>query len=242
MAKAPARRNTTAMTDAAAILAERLKKQSSKTGTVGGNKVSLRGRQFNTPDGNSARQLVGVVIEFNSRNTYYPDAYDSDNVGPPACYAIADDPKDLAPADDAPDPQATSCAVCPQNEFGSRGKGKACRNHRRLAIIPPDAVSDEDVLYIDLPPTSVRNWDQYVQKLDRNKHLPVQLQTEMSMDESVDYPKISFRPIGENTLVAEHSGLFDTADSILSQGYDFSGVETTKRVPVRRKVTKRRST
>jgi hypothetical protein len=67
------------------------------------------------------------------------------------------------------------------NEFGSAdngtGKGKACKNIRRLALISAkplteDSVSKGEVAYLKTPVTSVKNWAAYVRTLDALEHIP----------------------------------------------------------------------
>lgn len=54
------------------------------------------------------------------------------------------------------------------NERGERGKGKACKNGRRMVVI----VEGSDVPHvITLPPTSIKNFDAYITKL-RGKKTP----------------------------------------------------------------------
>ena len=56
-----------------------------------------------------------------------------------------------------PKPSGT-CATCPLNQWGSKGKGKACADKMRLYIM-----REGDVLpiLITLPPTSLANWRKY---------------------------------------------------------------------------------
>ncbi len=54
-----------------------------------------------------------------------------------------------------------NCTSCPFNEFGSDGDGKACKNMHRLYILPENS----PLPYIlTLPPTSIKNWKNYLGK------------------------------------------------------------------------------
>lgn len=111
-----------------------------------------------------------VVIAYAHENAYYEGKFDPNNPKPPVCYAINPEEENLMPHEKAEDAQAEGCADCPKNQWGSGegGKGKACKNIRRLALLPLDAAQDPtktataDVVYLKLPVMSVRNWAKYV--------------------------------------------------------------------------------
>lgn len=91
-------------------------------------------------------QMCVIVGAWCLENVYYEAAFDADNRTPPTCFAFCKDPSkkdDMGPdeeqlKDDVFDMQSEACADCPQNEWGSaeKGRGKACSNRRRLALIP----------------------------------------------------------------------------------------------------------
>jgi hypothetical protein len=103
-------------------------------------------------------------------------------------------------------PQHDECQGCPMNEWGSsdKGSGKACQNRVRLAVIQAgqflprpksrdfdlDLVDgttkegqehfrDADALTINLPVTSVKNWNEYVRKLAELGEAPYGVATRM---------------------------------------------------------------
>lgn len=85
-------------------------------------------------------EMAVVVVDSIHENVYYATQYDPDNPTPPTCFAFGRDDSDMAPHEvcvKAGTAQAPKCAKCPHNEFGTAnlGKGKACGNHRRLAMI-----------------------------------------------------------------------------------------------------------
>ena len=103
-------------------------------------------KKFQLPDGSKVEgPLDLVIVDFVSRNTFYEGTYDPNNITPPACFAIHPEPKQMAPSENSPIKQSDDCASCPMNQFGSSGKGKACKNGRMLAVLPPDADDREDV-------------------------------------------------------------------------------------------------
>lgn len=124
--------------------------------------------------------LIGVHA-----NLFYASDYDPDTPTVPTCYAFgdteADDPAEtMAPHEKAEDPQADACAGCPQNEWGTaeRGRGKACRNVRRIAVVPADAAESaeeldkSEVRMLQLPVTSVKFWSKYASRLASDMERP----------------------------------------------------------------------
>jgi hypothetical protein len=154
-----------------------------------GNWVSFQGGQLKVggnlqKDNRAEVVVIGSVFE----NQWYKDRYDPNNPTPPHCFALSESDEDLKPHEDSLSPQAPSCAECPKNQWGSDpngGKGKACKNVRRLALI-----SAHDLAHVDraefaiakLPVTSVKNWSTYaLQVANVLKLPPLGVKTEMSV-------------------------------------------------------------
>jgi len=129
-------------------------------------------------------KMVVVVLDSMIENVFYEGAYDADNPTPPVCYAFGREEEGLIPHADVTERQDTKeegCGTCEHNEWGSAdtGKGKACKNQRRLAIISagnvvngeaeiaeePEFYENGDLGFLKLPVTSVKGWSAYVKKL-----------------------------------------------------------------------------
>lgn len=126
-------------------------------------------------EGNS---LDVVVIGAVHLNEYYSKPYDPRRPAVPDCYAYSlkdpSDPKDpeadMAPSDDVEDQQNTICAECEKNVMGSAdvGRGKACKNVRRLLVVTEDALESAETLAeaeersLSVPVMSTFNWARYV--------------------------------------------------------------------------------
>ncbi|MFI5223676.1 MAG: hypothetical protein ACHQX3_05425 [Nitrospirales bacterium] len=131
-----------------------------------------------------------VVVHSAFENQIYKNKYDSNNPGQtPHCYAIAENEEDLKPHPDAAEPQADTCEVCPNNVWGSDpegGRGKACKNVRRLAMIAFDDMGDINkapVAMAKLPVTSVKNWSTYANQIANVLKLPpLAVITELSVE------------------------------------------------------------
>lgn len=138
-------------------------------------------------------QALAVVLDTFRVNTYFDGAYDPDVPQSPRCYAISRDGEQMAPHPTMQvdlsyfAPQNVTCTECPMNVFGSKGKGKACQNRRRLFMLAagrmggdgqwqifdkPNYYQAADVVQMSLPVTSVRNWSDYVHKLSTTVQRP----------------------------------------------------------------------
>lgn len=134
--------------------------------------------------GQEAEELSVIVLGANRSNMYWEEEFRSGVFTPPKCYAIAhpswkagEVEEKLAPPADLKTRQAESCAKCDWNAFGSarRGRGKACSNTVRLAMIPADAklVDKVEGAMLSVPPTSLRMWTQYARQIVDGLNRPV---------------------------------------------------------------------
>ena len=146
----------------------------------GGNFISVKSGQL-TYQGNTIKgnELDVVVLTSIHENCFYPGRFDPDNPQPPVCYAFGTDPKEMAPHPESAEPQHDQCDGCPMNEFetADNGKGKACKNIRRLSMIPGDPLNEEtvetaDVAYLKVPVTSVKGWASFVKTVATLDKLP----------------------------------------------------------------------
>lgn len=115
-------------------------------------------------------QLRCIIVGWAFENQYYVGRFDANNPSSPVCYAFGTDADEMVPHEKASDPQCGSCAECPYNEYESDpkgGKGKACKNVVRLALIAESDLEDLDkaeVVYLKVPVTSVKNFKYYAAK------------------------------------------------------------------------------
>jgi hypothetical protein len=117
-------------------------------------------------------KLDVIIIASTHANLYYEGEYDEKNPTNPVCYAYSEDGEDMAPHPKSQKPQNEDCASCPWNAWESDpkgGRGKACKNTRRLAMIPASTTVEDlptaELATMQLPVTSVKVWAQYVNKL-----------------------------------------------------------------------------
>ena len=195
------------------------------------NFIKCRTNQgFETPDGQYFEGSEGfecVIIDFATTHEYYDQEFSPSGKKPPACVALGYDIATLAPIPQSPDPQCTSCAMCPMNQWGSKGSGKACKNSRLLALLPP-VFDDEDPLMYVLKVTrgSLKFFDGYVQKLaTRYKTVPIGVVTRVTLNPNVTWSEQHFevvRPLEDHEFET-YMKRRDEAKSVLMTPPDLSG-------------------
>jgi len=153
----------------------------------GGQFFSIRGgilslNDVPMPD----NQMAVVVLDSIIENVFYEGDYDPNNVTPPTCFAFGRDEPKLAPHKavvEKGQAQHETCRGCPMNEWGSadKGRGKACSNRRRLALLSAgellpsgqlkgglydlDHFETSPPALMKLPVTSVKGYANYVKQL-----------------------------------------------------------------------------
>lgn len=179
-------------------LAKEAAEISKRVATPSGDRVRFNGnRTLTTPDGNEGEEIEVVVVEFVSSNLFYDGAFDRDNPQPPGCFAIGANPSLLTPSDNSPNKQADTCVSCPNNQFGSAGKGKACKNTRLLAVMPVAFDGEDPPIWImSVPPTSMKSFDAYVSALaSKHKTVPMGVVTRITLDQGVTYAAPRFNVV-----------------------------------------------
>lgn len=206
--------------------------------------ISLKGKKFSIGDEKVGYKddklglaircvIVATAFDF----TWYDRPYDPSNedFNPPACFAIGDEQNDLVPHEDSPIPQCSNCLDCPMNQFKSaaNGKGKACRNGRRLlvAYVNEDGSADlENLAILSLSPTALRGFSSYLKKVSEVKGLPIwSVVTILSFEQEQAYPQViatfdgalQHNRAGQASLI-EISQRLDEFQSSVSTPYDTS--------------------
>lgn len=151
----------------------------------GGNFFSFRGATLSYQDSPVPNnEMAVVIVDSIFENVYYEGRYDPENPAPPTCFAFAREESELQPhkvvvaADQAVN---SECESCPMNEWASAdtGRGKACRNTRRLAVINAGSLGDRgrfepadmdhlastEIAYMRLPVTSVKGYATFVKQV-----------------------------------------------------------------------------
>ena len=211
-----------------------------KTAPPGGNAIRVtQDKQFILPDGTKTPgPLQLVVVDFSSKNAFYERAFDPKAIAPPACFAIGSNPLKLVPSDNAPLKQAADCASCPMNAFGSDGDGKACKNTRVLAVLPPDADENTPMWILSTSATANKGFDGFVTSVARVFQMPpVGVITTVGFDSNVTYAKLVFSDPQPNPHVDIHFGRQEEAKAMLSVEPDVSQFKTA--TPAKKAVGRR---
>lgn len=157
-----------------------LQEQNSGSGTP---RFSIKGGVLKLNDNalpNS--EVVCVVLESIMENALYEGEYDPEDPAPPVCYAFGRADDEMGPHKDCAKPQAEDCEQCEHNQWGSaeKGRGKACKNRRKLAVIAAgvtdrngvftpfddaDQFATAEIAHFSLPPTAIKGWGGYVKQL-----------------------------------------------------------------------------
>lgn len=220
--------------------------------TTTGNAIGIRNSKFTYQSNVIGRELSCVVVDFVHSNTWYDTAFEPDNPQPPACQALSVDGDEMAPDKKSPNLQNETCDGCVQNAWGSAdvGRGKACAQQYKLAVLavkPGEDFSTCEMAILTLPPTSLKNWNKYVNGLDEVLNLPTSavltlftFETdaewpilEMKIDEKIKTP-------GEGMAILHRE---DEARKMLMTPPDFSGSAAPKKKTkkkARKKVSKKK--
>ena len=139
-----------------------------------------------------------VLIKANkgTSKVFYAKGYqEGSEAAKPDCFSNTGDRPD--PSVSAP--QAKSCAVCPNNQWGSKigdngGKGKACQDSVRMAIATPDLINDPYLLRV--PPASIKSLGEYGKMLAKRGVGYSMVVTKIGFDMESPTPKLTFKPTG----------------------------------------------
>ena len=177
--------------------------------------ISIKGKVFavvrdgervvlpNPKDPDSPATSIEVVLVKANKDkskVYYIEKYDpnsSDKAKKPDCYST----DGSHPAADAEHKQATSCAVCKWNAWGSavndKGvatKGKACQDSVRIAVVPNGTLNDPHLIRV--PPASISALGEYGQMLAKRGVAYNMVVTKISFDQEAESPKLMFKAMG----------------------------------------------
>lgn len=191
----------------AELMAKQAAEIQSKIGAPGGDRIVVQlDKKLKFPDGRVVDGTFdAVIVEFVSGNFFWKGKYDAKNIQPPVCFALGTDPKDLYPSENSSDLQSKDgCNHCPNNQFGSDGDSKACKNMRLVALLPPDADDDTPLAVLNVSPTATRPFDGFVDKIAKTfGKPPAAFVVEIGCDPKADYATLRFanpRPIDEDRV------------------------------------------
>ena len=147
------------------------------------------------------RHLDVVIVQAAPKisRTFYAGTYEEGANSAPTCWSADGDTPDAS----IDEPQAPSCANCPQNAKGSGlGDSRACRFSQRLAVVLANDM-EGDIMQLTLAATSIfgkedgdkRPLQAYARYLAAQSINPETLVTRMRFDTKAAVPKLFFQPM-----------------------------------------------
>lgn len=193
MAKAPAVTKQQATPLATTSFSDDLADLKSRLAAPGGDKIKVENKQFELPSGATAEELDIVIVDFIHFNAYYETSYTKGVISAPGCAALGIEPKGMVPLPASTAIQNPGCDGCAQNKFGSKGAGKACQNRILVAVLPADADETTPLALLDLPPTSIQQFQKYVASVAGTlQRPPYGVITHVECDQNETYTKLIF--------------------------------------------------
>ena len=157
-------------------------------------KIMHQAQMFGMPGGEKLAEFIGVVLDTNRINAWWEVSYEESGGGDiPDCFSH----NGIDPAPSSGQKQASSCMNCPHNEFGTKGRGKACKNMKRVHVIMP---GQSFPYRLTLPPTNLEAIDEYIRDLT-SAGKPYQLVvTKFSLKEKTNKDGVAFSYLVPETI------------------------------------------
>ena len=115
------------------------------------------------------------------------------NIVPPNCFSIGVEPLGMVPSDNSPDKQGDACSTCWANQWKSDGNGKACKNHKVLAVMAPNASPEDPLMILRVSATGLKSFDAHVASVARVfERPPYGVITTITCDQNTDYQTLRF--------------------------------------------------
>ena len=166
-------------------------------------------------DVNYEKEITGVIVFTHRMNGFWPGSYGSGESGEdkiPACSSM--DGKTGLWRDTG---EIRNCENCPMNQFGSaddgkggQGKGKACKNMRRLYMMLD---GDPNFYLLSVPPTSIKDVNRQLVKIMGSKGIPYTgLIVSLKLEKAVNGNGVAY-----SKVLIEKKGLLPPAASAAAQ-------------------------
>ena len=217
--------------------------------------ISIKGGEFAYQGTELGETLEVALVDFVYLNTYYVNDYDPDNTSTPACYSIDTEAGDMVPAENSPNVQSDNCNDCPHFEWGTgaRGKGKACGEHRLIAVVAADDLNadpkDIEIATLRTPITSNKNFDKYASGVSKTLNRPLLgVISKLGFDDDFDWPVLTFEVeevINKPGHIQKLINTQESARELLEVGFDPSGYtedEAPKPKPRRGRASTKKAT
>jgi hypothetical protein len=190
-------------------------------------------------------ELDVIVLSSVTEHCLYESAYDPDKIQSPDCFSQGVETTGLTPHENVPQPVHEDCDTCPYNQFGSAlrqdgspGKGKRCKEYRKIIFIPadtqPDDIPKAEMAYMKISPTSIKNWKKYVQQLVGSAGIPpwaattkIQVVPDKKTIHQILFEGVA--PLEDETLLSAIHARIPEAESKLLQPYTYEDEEESSK-------------
>lgn len=140
-----------------------------------------------------------VILKANPHlsKTWYENGWDENSNNPPDCSSA----NGVVPDNNVPKKQSAVCATCPRNQWGTAangGKGKACGDHRRLAVTPAADIANEAFggpMLLRCPAASLQDLAAFDTKYKQAGYPYFSLVVKIGFDPKESYPKLVFSAV-----------------------------------------------
>lgn len=196
--------------------------------------------QLMRDDGDGPRNSIEVVVVKSPKvlsKVFYERGYEDGSAAAPDCFSTTG----VAPDPGAVKKQATSCAACPHNAFGTgkEGRGKACSDSKRLAVTPLQDIPNEmfgGPMLLRVPAASLKAVADYGQKMAALGYPYYAVATRIAFDPEEAFPKFTFGAIRPLTDAEADQVLAMQSDPrvarILAEGADHAALAAPQQAAV----------
>lgn len=219
-----------------AVAASALEQPSTLNISVRGGYMKLNGVDL------PGSQLDCVIVAATFENQYYDPAFpfDPDNLRNPICFAMSLDGEDMKPDPKSTNIQNADCTTCQWMQWKSdpvRKKGKACKEKRKIALIPATMIKAGEIkkaemAILALPPTSVGNWSNYVNLLSNEYQRPSfgMLSTVIARPHPRKQLEVTFeaKALVSDEFIGDILDLVEPAQKVMMTPYEGNPTDPTK--------------
>lgn len=189
-----------------------------------------------------------IILTSVTEYRYDTKPFDPNNISPPDCFSLSLSGEEMVPSEKAVDRQAERCDLCQHSKWAPNPKRpgknhKACKERRRLALLPADVLKagnfkTAELAVLTIPVTSVKYWGTFVNGLSAEYGRPPWAM--VSNIAARPHPHNQFEvifksvnPIPDEYLAAIRDRI-QGANDILLTPYDASGMTVPESDPMKK--------
>lgn len=183
-------------------------------------------------------KLQCIIIASATENRYDTKPFDPNNIQPPDCFGLSISGEDMVPSDKAVAIQAERCDLCAHHHWAPNPKKagknhKACKERRRLALLPADVLTKgnfktAELAVLTIPVTSVKYWGTWTNAISAEFGRPpwAMLVDVSARPHPVNQFEVNFTTVGpiEEQYLSELEARIQAAEDQLLTPFDSSGM------------------